>query len=85
MTMQAQRPRPVRLGVEFEAKSLIANLGAEAYSTACLRAQEASSEDMAKDWSHVASTIARRTRGLSFASLSKGGLPAQAGGGWPFT
>lgn len=86
MTMHAQRPRGVRLGVDFEAKALIANLGAEAYSAACLRAKEASSEDMAKDWTEVANAIARKNRGLHLASLSQGGaLAAQAGGGWPFT
>ena len=60
--LHAQRPRGVRLGVDFEAKALIASLGAEAYSAACLRAQEASSDEMAQDWAHVAGVIARRTR-----------------------
>ena len=84
--MHAQRPRGVRLGVDFEAKALIANLGAEAYSAACRRAQEASSQDMAKDWSEVASAIARQTRGLPWAHLARGGaLAARPGGGWPFT
>jgi len=60
--LQAQRSRGVRLGVDFEANSLIANLGAEAYSAACLRAQEASSHEMAQDWTDVAGVIARRMR-----------------------
>ncbi len=85
MTMQAQRPRGVRLGVDFEAKALIANLGAEAYSAACVRAQEASSDDMAKDWSEVASVIARKTGRLPIARVSMGAPPVQAGGAWPFT
>ena len=38
MTTHPQRPRGVRLGVDFEAKALIANLGEQAYSVACLRA-----------------------------------------------
>jgi hypothetical protein len=58
----AQRPRGVRLGVDFEANALIAALGAGAYAVACARAQEASSDDMAKDWRDVANAIARRTR-----------------------
>ncbi len=84
--MHAQRHRGVRLGVDFEAKALMANLGAEAYSAARLRAEEASSEDMAKDWSHVAGVIARRTRRFPFGRFAKGGaLAAPAGGDWPFT
>ena len=60
--LHAQRPRGVRLGVDFEAKVLMASLGAGAYSAACLRAQEASSDEMAQDWTYVAGVIARRTR-----------------------
>ncbi len=86
MTMHAQRPQGVRLGVDFEAKALIANLGAEAYSVACLRAQEASSEPLARDWTEVASVIARETRGLSAAAASHAATgPALAGLDWPFT
>lgn len=84
--MHAQRQQGVRLGVEFEAKALIANLGAEAYSAARLRAEEASSEELAKDWSDVAGLIARTARRRSFSPASIGGaLPAQVGGDWPFT
>jgi len=64
--LHAQRPRGVRLGVDFEAKALIASLGAEAYSAARLRAQEASSDEMAQDWTQVAGVIARRTRRSGF-------------------
>jgi hypothetical protein len=60
--LQAQRSRGVRLGVDFEANSLIASMGAEAYSVACLRAQEASSDEIAQDWTDVAGVIAHRMR-----------------------
>jgi hypothetical protein len=84
--MHAQRQRGVRLGVDFEAKALIANLGAEAYSAARLRATEASSEEMAKDWTNVASVIARRTRRFPFGRSSiDGAVAAPVGGDWPFT
>ena len=84
--LHTQRQQGVRLGVDFEAMALIANRGAEAYSAACLRAEEASSEALARDWSEVASVIARRTRGLSLSDASSGaGLPARGGGDWPFT
>ncbi len=56
-----QRSRGLRLGVALEAKALISSSGAEAYWVARRRAEEASSEDMAKDWSIVAAAIARRT------------------------
>ena len=88
--MQAQRPNGVRLGVKFEAKALIANLGADAYSTACLRAEEASSEDMAKGWRDVASRIARTTRrnagiGATAALYLSAAADPRTGGDWPFT
>jgi hypothetical protein len=50
------------LGVNTEAKALLTNLGMEAYSVACLRAQEASSDELAQDWTDVAYAIARKTR-----------------------
>jgi len=56
-----QRPHELRLGVDLEAEALISNSGADAYWVACRRAEEASSEDMAKDWSSVAAAIARKT------------------------
>jgi hypothetical protein len=58
----AQRFRGLRLGVAFEAESLIANVGSGAYAVACMRATEASSDDIARDWSDVASMIRRRGR-----------------------
>ncbi len=56
-----QRPRGLRLGIDHEAQALISSLGGEAYWVARRRAEEASSEDMAKGWSVVASAIARKT------------------------
>ncbi len=57
-----QRPRELRLGVGVEAEALISNLGVDAYWVARQRAQEASSDAMARDWSSVALAIARKTR-----------------------
>jgi hypothetical protein len=51
----------VRLGTEFEADVLLSVLGAQAYSVALKRAEEASSEEMARDWSVVAATVARKS------------------------
>jgi len=87
--LQAQRPRGVRLGVDFEANALMVTQGSEAYSTACRRAQEASSEEMAHDWSEVANAIRRKTRRRAgfmspVASFSKA-LSASSGPEWPFT
>ncbi|MGO9429300.1 hypothetical protein [Rhodoblastus sp.] len=79
----AQRSRNLRLGVDLEANALIANHGVDAYSAACLRAQEASSEEMAQDWSDVANAVARKTRrrgSFMMAAVSRGAaLSAQAG------
>ncbi len=58
----AQRFRGLRLGVAFEAEAMILNLGPGAYAAACMRATEASSDDIARDWSDVASVIRRRGR-----------------------
>jgi hypothetical protein len=68
--LHTQRPRGVRLGVDFEASALMATLGPEAYSAACLRAQEASSDEMAQDWTEVADVIARRMRRRAFGVLT---------------
>jgi hypothetical protein len=59
--LKRERPRGVRLGIEFEADVLLSVLGAQAYSTAVKRAEEASSEEMARDWSVVAATVARKS------------------------
>jgi len=57
-----QRRRELRLGIAVEAEALISDFGPEAYWAARRRAQEASSDAMARDWSGVALAIARRTR-----------------------
>ena len=57
-----QRTRGLRLGVDLEAATLFSNLGADnAYWVARRRAEEASDEDLAKDWSRVAAAIARKS------------------------
>jgi hypothetical protein len=59
--LQRERPQGVRLGIEVEADALLSTSGMEAYSIALKRAEEASSDEMARDWSMVAATIARRS------------------------
>ena len=59
--LQRERPRRVRLGIELEADALLSISGAQAYSIALKRAEEASSDDMARDWSVVAATVARKS------------------------
>jgi hypothetical protein len=56
-----QRPHDLRLAVSFEAEALISDLGTEAYAEARRRAQEASSDFLARDWSEVALVITRKT------------------------
>ena len=56
-----QRTAGVRLAIDFEAEALLAMSGGEAYRVARRRAEEASSEDLAKDWTGVAGLIARKT------------------------
>jgi hypothetical protein len=51
----------VRLGIELEADALLSISGAQAYSIALKRAEEASSDEMARDWSVVAATVARKS------------------------
>ena len=58
--LQRERPRRVRLGIELEADALLSISGAQAYSIALKRAEEASSDEMARDWSVVAATVARK-------------------------
>ena len=59
--LKRERPRGVRLGVELESDALLSTSGAQAYSIALRRAEEASSEEMARDWSVVAATVARKS------------------------
>jgi hypothetical protein len=56
-----EHSRGLRLEIGREADALMFYAGAEAYSLACQRAEEASSDGMAKAWSGVAATIGRRT------------------------
>jgi hypothetical protein len=56
-----QRPHGLQLEIDRETTALISTLGGEAYWVARQRAEEASSEDMAKGWSVVADAIARKT------------------------
>jgi hypothetical protein len=59
--LQRERPRKVRLGIEIEADALLSISGPQAYSIALKRAEEASSVDIARDWSVVAATVARKS------------------------
>ena len=59
--LQRERPRRVRLGIELEADALLSISGAQAYSIALKRAEEASNDEMARDWSVVAETVARKS------------------------
>jgi hypothetical protein len=56
-----QRPHELRLAISSEAETLISEFGRDAYSEACRRAEEASNDSLATDWSIVAATIARRS------------------------
>ena len=58
--LHRQRPRELRLGVHHEAQALLSGAGLEAYAVARRRAQEASSNAIARDWSDVARVIARK-------------------------
>jgi hypothetical protein len=59
--LQRERPGKVRLGIELEADALLSVSGTQAYSIALKRAKEASSDEMAHDWSVVAATVARKS------------------------
>jgi hypothetical protein len=56
-----QRPHELRLAISSEVEALIFDFGGEAYGEARRRAKEASSDSLARDWSVVAATIARRS------------------------
>ncbi len=64
-----QRPRGLRLGVDLEAATLFSNWGADAYRVARQRAEEASDDDLAKDWSRVAAAIARKSKPSLLATM----------------
>jgi hypothetical protein len=55
------RPHELRLAVSPAADALISDLGPEAYAVARRRAEEASSNLLARDWSEVALVITRKT------------------------
>ena len=59
--MQRERQRGVRLGIELEADALLSISGVQAYSNGLKRAEEASSDEMVRDWSVVAATVARKS------------------------
>ena len=59
--LQRERPQGVQLGIEVEADALLSTSGMQAYSIALKRAEEASSDEMARDWNVVAAPIARRS------------------------
>ena len=71
MLYRQRASQGLRLGIDLEAEALISNSGMDAYWVACRRAEEASSEDMAKGWNGVAAAIARKTgqRPSFFASM----------------
>jgi hypothetical protein len=56
------RVQGLRLGIDLEAETLISNSGMDAYRIARRRADESTSQQIAKDWSRVAVAIARKTR-----------------------
>ena len=58
---QRERQQRVRLGIELEADALVSISGVEAYTIALKRAEEASSDEMVRDWSVVAATVARKS------------------------
>ena len=59
--LQRERQRRVRLGIELEADALLSISGVQAYSIALKRSEEASSDEMVRDWSVVAATVARKS------------------------
>ena len=57
-----QRPHELRLAVSSEAEALMISFGDQAYAEARLRAEEASSDFLARDWNEVAFAITRKQR-----------------------
>jgi hypothetical protein len=56
-----QRPRKLQLAISSEAEALNSDFGGDAHAEACRRARESSNDSLARDWSAVAATIARRS------------------------
>jgi hypothetical protein len=56
-----QRPHELRLAISSEAEALISDFGDGAYAEARRRAQEASSDSLARDWSEVALVVTSKT------------------------
>lgn len=56
-----QRPQGLRLRIDYGVHVLTSISGREAYWVPRQRAEEASSEDMARDWTAVAAATARRS------------------------
>ena len=56
-----QGPHDLRLAIALEAEALIFGFGDEAWTEARRRAQEASSDFLARDWSEVALMVTRKT------------------------
>ena len=57
----SHHPHELRLAVSLAAEALISDLGGEAYAVARRRAEEASSDLLARDWSEVAFLVGRKT------------------------
>lgn len=55
-----QRPHELRLAISAAAEALISDFAGEACAEARRRAEEASSDFLARDWSHVALVDAKR-------------------------
>jgi hypothetical protein len=56
-----QGPHELRRAISSEAEALLSDFGGDAYAEACRRAREASNDSLARDWTIVAATIARRS------------------------
>jgi hypothetical protein len=56
-----QRPHELRLAISSEAEALISDFCDGVYAEARRRAQEASSDSLARDWSEVALLVTSKT------------------------
>ncbi len=66
-----QRPHELRLAISSEAEALMISFGDQAYAEARLRAEEASSDFLARDWNEVASSWSRARQGSAPALLAR--------------